>query len=149
MENKHWIIRVDDGINFYNSKYPFWGVKRGHNNCMKTIVKKIKCGDILWFITNKKNGSKIIAMCEYTNFYDRQDEPLIKINTLTNEEQGWIGEAHWDLQLHYTNKYRIDKLNIIVCIQCGGCILEYETFKNKIKDNLYDHYKNIKFYSGI
>ena len=149
MENKHWIIRVDDGINFYNSKYPFWGVKRGKNNCMKTIVKKIKCGDILWFITNKKHGSKIIGMCEYINFYDRQDEPLIKINTLTNEDQGWIGEDNWDLQLHYTNKYKLDKLNIIVCIQCGACILEYETFKDKIKDNLYDHYKNIKFYSGI
>jgi hypothetical protein len=39
---KHWIIRVNDGDNFRNSKYPFWGVKRGKNNCIKTIVEKMK-----------------------------------------------------------------------------------------------------------
>jgi hypothetical protein len=24
---KHWIVRVGDGKNFKNSKFPFWGVK--------------------------------------------------------------------------------------------------------------------------
>ena len=42
MENKKnfWIIRVKDGENFRNSKFPFWGVKRGKNGCIKTVVKK-------------------------------------------------------------------------------------------------------------
>lgn len=48
MSNKQiWIIRVNDGENFRNSKYPFWGVKLGKNGNIKTIVKKIKKGDIL------------------------------------------------------------------------------------------------------
>jgi len=47
MSQQHWIIRVQDGGNFRNSKYPFWGVKRGKNNCIKTIVNnKFKKGDI-------------------------------------------------------------------------------------------------------
>lgn len=29
MDKQHWIIRVNNGENFRNSKYPFWGVKRG------------------------------------------------------------------------------------------------------------------------
>ena len=33
---QHWIFRVGDGENFRNSKYPFWGVKRGRGNwCQK------------------------------------------------------------------------------------------------------------------
>ena len=39
-EQKIWIIRVNDGENFHNSKFPFWGVKRGRGGCIKTIVKK-------------------------------------------------------------------------------------------------------------
>ena len=55
-EQKHWLIRVQDGENFRNSKYPCWGVKRGNQDCIKTIVNKFKKGDILWFMTSKKYG---------------------------------------------------------------------------------------------
>ena len=152
MENEiqHWIIRVNDGKNFLNSKFPFWGVKRGKGGCIKTFVKKIKLGDILWFMTSKNYGGKIIGMSEYTGFYDRNDEPLLQINTKTNEEQNWIGDALWDIQLHYCNLYYTEKQNIIRYIQCGGTILEYKTFKDKIDGNdkdLYEHYKNFKFYA--
>ena len=37
-----WLIRVGDGDNFRNSKYSFWGVKRGKNGSIKTVVTKIK-----------------------------------------------------------------------------------------------------------
>tara|TARA_B100000925_G_C21649340_1_gene320779 strand:- start:75 stop:542 length:468 start_codon:yes stop_codon:yes gene_type:complete len=149
MENKKnfWIIRVKDGENFRNSKFPFWGVKRGKNGCIKTVVKKINAGDILCFMTSKKYGAKIIGMSEYCNFYDRNDEPLIKINTLSNKEQNWIGDEEWDIQIHYCNLYVTERQNIECCVQCGGVILEYETFKNKIKEDLYKHYKNFKFYA--
>lgn len=148
MKNQNiWIIRVNDGENFRNSKYPFWGVKRGKNGNIKTIVKKIKKGDILCFITSKSYGGKIIGMGEYSYFYDRQDEPLLQINTKTNEEQNWIGGEPWDIQIHYNNLYITEKQNITGCIQCGGTILEYETFKNKINGNLYEHYNNFKFYA--
>jgi len=43
----HWLIRIKDGINFKNSVYPFWGIKKGHNGSIRTIISKIKEGDIL------------------------------------------------------------------------------------------------------
>ncbi len=144
---KHWIIRVNYGINFRNSKYPFLGVKRGRHGCMKTIITKMQAGDILWFITSKPFGSKLIGMCEYCKFYDRNDEPLLQINTKTNEEQNWKGDGCWDIQIHYSNLYITEKQNITGCIQCSATILEYETFKHKINGDLYEHYKNYKFYA--
>jgi len=144
---RYWIIRVNDGENLRNSKYPFWGVKRGKNGCMKTIIMKINPGDILWFLTSKPYGGRIIGMCEYCGFYDRNDEPLLQINTKTNEEQNWKGDDCWDIQLHYSNLYITENQNITGCIQCGGNVLEYETFKEKINSDLYEHYKNYKFYA--
>ena len=107
-KRSHWIIRVQDGRNFKNSKYPFWGVKRGHCNCIKSIVQKFKPGDVLWFLTSKKFGGKIIAMAEYTCFYDTNDEPLIRINTYTNEQQNWEGNGDWSIQIHYKNLYNTE-----------------------------------------
>jgi hypothetical protein len=146
-EKKFWIIRVNDGENLRNSKYPFWGVKRGRNGCMKTIVNKIKMGDILWFMTSKPYGGRLIGMSEYSGVYDRNDEPLLQINTKTNEEQNWKGNECWDIQIQYCNFYDTEKQNITGCIQCGGNILEYETFKGKINGDLYEHYKNFKLYA--
>jgi hypothetical protein len=143
----HWIFRVNDGDNFRNSKYPFWGIKRGKNGCMKTIITKIKHGDILWFLTSKSYGSKFIGMGEYSGFYDRNDEPLFHINTKTNQEQGWIGDDPWDIQIHYSNLYDTENQNITACIQCGSNILEYATFRDRISSDLYEHYKNYKFYA--
>ena len=147
IEKNHWIFRVKDGINFNNSKFPFWGVKRGKNGFMKTIVKKIKIGDICWFMTSKQYGEKIIGMAEYKGFYDRDDEPLLKINTLSNEEQNWEGDEAWDIQIHYCSLYITEKQNITGCIQCGSVILEYNTFMDKINGDLYTHYKNFKYYA--
>lgn len=47
----------------------------------------MKPGDILWFLTSKKYGGKIIGMSEYSKFYDKNDELLIQINTTSNKEQ--------------------------------------------------------------
>ena len=98
-----WILRVGDGENLRNSKYPFWGVKRGKNGSIKSIVTKMLIGDILCFMTSKQYGGKIIGMCEYTGFYDRKDEPLLQINTKSNLEQQWTGDDSWDIQIHYNN----------------------------------------------
>ena len=145
--SNHWIFRVNDGDNFRNSVFPFWGVKRGSGGCMKTVITKIKNGDILWFMTSKSHGGKMIGMSEYCGFYDRKDEPLFLINTKTNEEQGWKGDECWDIQIHYLNLYITEKQNITACIQCGSNILEYKTFKDRISHDLYEHYKNYKFYA--
>lgn len=146
-KKRFWIIRVNDGENFRNSKFPFWGVKRGRGGSMKTIIQKIHVGDILWFMTSKAYGGKIIGMSEYIGMYDRADEPLIQINTKTNEEQNWKGDALWDIQIHYCNLYITERQNITGIIQCAGNVLDYETFKDKINGDLYIHYRNFIFYA--
>jgi len=153
-DTTHWIIRANDGVNFLNSNYPFWGVKRGHGGGIKTIVNKIKPCDILWFLTSKPHGGKFIGMCEYTHYYDKEDEPLISVNTFSNKDQNWKGEEYWSIQIHYKNLYIITEtqqrnLNLKAVIQCGGTILEYETFKKKGKElpDLSYHYENFKNYA--
>ena len=147
VEKKHFIIRVKDGENFCNSQFPFWGVKRGRYGCIKTVVRKIQNGDILWFMTSSKYGGKIIGMSEYCGFYDRAEEPLIQINTKTNEQQNWKGDEKWDIQIHYCNLYITERQNITGCIQCGAVILKYDTFKDKINRDLYNEYNNFKLYA--
>jgi hypothetical protein len=144
---QHYIIRVKDGNNFRNSKLPYWAMKSGKNGCIKSVIKKIKPGSILWFLTSKKYGSQIIGMAQYCRFYDINDEPLLQINTISNEDQNWKGDECWNIQIHYTNLYITEKQNIYGCISHSSSILEYEKYKEKINGDLYEHYKNYRFYA--
>jgi len=149
IKKNHFIIRVADGKNFKNSIRPFWGIKKGKYGSIKGfIVNNIKSGDILWFCTNKKNGGKAIGMAEYTTLYDRDDEPLIKINTYSNKEQGWEGDEDWSLQLHYKKLYNTEKQDIKVIVSGPMPVIEYKPDnKNQINvDNLYKHYNGFLFY---
>ena len=145
MATNHWLIRVGDGKNFRKSKLTIWGVKK----CHKGMVNKFKPGDILWFLVNQDCGGKIIGMAEFTNFYDRKDEPFIQMNTITNSEQGWEGDSEFDIQIHYKNLYNTEKQNIKICLKGRNTILNYEIVKSKIKDDLVLHYNNYKFYAEI
>jgi hypothetical protein len=147
--SNHWIVRVGDGENFKNSKLLFWGVKKGKNNNIKSIVeKRFTPGDIIWFIISKEYGGKAIGVAEYTEFHDRNEEPLISINTYSNKDQNWKGEEDWDIQIHYKNLYVTEKQDIKIIIKCASPILNYETFKNKNNlPDLYNHYKNFKYYA--
>lgn len=148
---KHWIFRVGDGENFRNSKRPYWGVKRGKNDSILTVIKKIEEGSILWFMTSKEHGGKLIGMAEYTHYNDRKDEPLVSINTYSNDEQCWNGGEDWSIQIHYKNAYDIEDANIEMVIQCGATILDYETFRIKKSNmaDLYMHAKYIKLYAQV
>jgi hypothetical protein len=146
-DKHHWIIRVGDGINFKNSKYPFWGMKKGSGGGIKTLASKIKRGDILWFVTNKKYGGYLIGMAEFINMFDKDDEPLVEINTHSNLKQNWIGNDNWKLQVNYKNLYNTEKQKIQCIVQCAAIILNYETFKERIRANLYEHYKNFIYYA--
>lgn len=144
-QKNHWLIRVGDGENFRNSKFPFWGVK---SRCNKSIINnKFKKGDILWFITSKLYGGKLIGMAEYTEYYDRDNEPLIPIHTYSNKEQNWTGAENCSIQIHYKNLYDTEKQNIEVVVRCAATILNYETFKDKILPDLYNHYNNYIYYA--
>ena len=146
-EQKHWIIRVQDGENFRNSKYPFWGLKRGKGGGIKTIVNKLKPGDILWFLTSKSYGGNFIGMSEYTCYYDKDDEPLVPIHTYSNIDQCWTDPGLWSIQIHYKNLYITHKQNIQAIIQCAGTILEYDRFKDRGLPDLNNHYNNFKYYA--
>jgi hypothetical protein len=144
---KVWLIRVNNGVNFRNSRYPFWGVKRGAGGSIKTVVNKLQPGDILCFITSKPHGGQVIGMAEYTGYYDREDEPLIQVHTKTNEEQNWVGDEKWDIQIHYRNMYVTERQNITACVQCAGVILDYDTFKDSVSRDVYTDYDNFRFYA--
>ena len=142
----HWIIRVGDGENFRNSKYPIWGLKKG-NGSVEGIVKKIKRGDILWFLTSKKYGGILIGMAKFIDYNNRKNEPLVNINTVSNKDQNWKGDEEWDIQIKYGNLYEIEKQEIKLCIQCSAIIMNYKNFKSKIDEDLNMHYRNFLFYS--
>jgi hypothetical protein len=146
-EKQIWIIRVNDGINFHNSKFPIWGLKRGKNGSTKTIVCKMMKGDILCFMTSKKYGGKIIGMSVFYDFYDKKNELLLDVYTKTNKELGWKGDEQYDIQIHYSNLYITEKQNITGCIISAGNIFNYKSVKNNINGDLYEHYKNFQFYS--
>jgi hypothetical protein len=140
-----WIIRVSDGNNFRNSKLPFWGVTKK----WKSYIDKFSQGDIIWFLTPKKYGGKAIGVAEYTEYYDKNNEQLISINTYSNKDQNWKGDKCWDIQIHYKNLYITEKQDIKMIIQCGSTILKYKTFKDKDSSltDLYEHYRNFKYYA--
>lgn len=152
----HWIIRVGDGRNFTSSRYPFWGMKRGPNDNIKGVItKRFNEGDILWFVTNSSHGGKAIGMAEYTTMYDKKDEPLVEINTYSDEEQNWTGDGNWDLQIHYKDLYLTQKSNIPIVIVCASSINNYETFKDRLKERdenfvcLREHYRCFKRYGTV
>jgi hypothetical protein len=145
---KHWLVRVNDGHNFKNSKYPIWGVKPGNNNQFLSIVQKLRKGDILWFITAKKYGGKAIAMAEYTEYHNRTDEQLFDIHTKSNAEHGWAGDDDYNIQLSYIKLYDIERQNIQVVVQCCATIMSYDTFKGQGFPDLIHHYTNFKFYAN-
>lgn len=150
----HFIIRVGDGKNFKNSKMSFWGINSGKNDSVKSLIKKnIEKGDIIWFLTNKLYGGKFIGVAEYIDILDKRDEELIQINTYSNNDQNWIGDEKWNIQLHYKNLYEIEHCNIKFCTVCASSILVYSTFKKRtINQTLLDletHYENICNYTKL
>ena len=149
MIQEHWIIRVKDGKNFKNSKYPFWGLKSGKNDIIKNQCLKINEGDILWFLSNKSNDNKIIGMATFTKLLDKRNEPLIQIETHNCIEQGWDDDVY-EIELHYTNLYYTEKQNIKIDAKLGQSpILNYNKNIDKIKVDLYNHYNGFKFYGTV
>ena len=149
MIKKNYILRIGDGIHWENSKkYRVWGLKKK----WKSNIKKIRYGDILWFIRGK--GGVVVGMAEFICFYDKRDEPLVNINTIDNYELGYKGEESWDIQIRYKNLYTIKKQNILITIKYSGSVISYEdflnypTYREKLREvDLYLHYNNIIFYT--
>jgi hypothetical protein len=155
--NKVILIKVGDtetnANNLRIGKYPFWGLNKNHKNSIESLKK----GTIIAFITNKqKNGNRVIGMAEFVSWYDRRNEPLLNINTVTNEKQGWVGDGEWEIQVLFKNFYETESgiKNIWIPneIDIGRqqMIIGIEGHKiqlpDSITDDLLKHYQNFKYY---
>ena len=148
-EPVHYIFRVGDGVKFKNSKFPFWGVKKYIPGL--PMIQKMLPGDVMWFLTSKKFGGEFIAMAEFTRFYDRDDEPIFRIDTYTDAEQGWTGDGDWSIQVHYTNLFIISNafnLHLPASIDNRTSVHYYRSYKNKIPHDLPLHHRLLKTYGS-
>jgi hypothetical protein len=142
----HWLIRIGDGIHFKSSsKKSIWGMSTTNNTNVQSFLKKAKKGDLLWFIIGGSNG-RVLAMSEYISNNKRELGPLIAL-TYTNEELGWTeSDGDWDYEVHYTNMYIVEKLDLQTEIKAATTVRKYN---DKCKVDLPEEYKNIVKYSMI
>tara|TARA_B100000780_G_C20949487_1_gene378769 strand:- start:102 stop:599 length:498 start_codon:yes stop_codon:yes gene_type:complete len=152
-EKNHFFIRVADGVNFKNSKYPMWGFKSCKGGTKTYINNHMKSGDILWFITSKmatKTTSIVVGMAEYVDMFDRHNEDLIKFNTYTNKDMGWTLDTNWDIQISYKNLYcgkTIEKHNFYTPFPGSGFILKLENVSRKTPIDFKNEYELITNYA--
>lgn len=124
---EHWIIRVGDGQIFRNSKHSIWKFKKD-NGSIERIVKNIKRGDILWFLTSKKYDNILIGMAKFIDY-----------NGSKKQDQ--------EIKIKYTNLYDIEKQAIKINIQGNIMIVNYKKIKDLISEDLIKHYTNFIYYA--
>ena len=115
-----------------------------------TKIKPVNKSDVD-DLSNKMNNinidvSKKVNFDINNNSINPQNIQSYNINTLTNKEQHWIGDEEWNIEIHYSSFYDTERQDICLCIQCAAVIMNYNTFKHKIKEDLYLHYNNFKYY---
>ncbi len=137
MENKHWILRIGDGINFKNlSKYNIWGINSEISN-NKYFINNVKKDDILF-----KNQWLIVACANFDKITKRELGPIIDIS-LNNKELGWE-KGDWDLEINYKNLYNIKYCYIFSNVKTISSISSLNKEEELIKE-----YNNILKYSKI
>jgi len=127
----HWVIRVGDGQNFWNSSpHRRWGTKG------RTTIKP---GDLMWFVTNKSNGHAI-AVATFVSLNERS------YTTMTNKELGWTGDGEWKYELQYDNLYDVSHLHLLTNIKGNNSIRKYN---QNCQVNLPTEYGLIVRYSRV
>lgn len=140
----HWILRVRDGKHFWSSSTEkLWGITSKY---AKSFLTDVKDGDILWFLTNKASGGKLVAVATFSMKKDRVLGPLIAL-TKTNEELGWtLTEGEWDTEIHYRDLYDISGCNMTPDIKGQTSIRQYKSEKCLVR--LPEEYPYIMKYSN-
>lgn len=144
MQN-HFLLYVGDGEHFIasSSKY-IWGIN-SKRSCSKGFIKKVKEGDLLWFVKSKTRG-QIIAVATFASINKRVLGPLIAL-TYTDIELGWDkSSGEWDTEVCYTNLYNLTQCNLFSELKGASVIRSYN---DKCKVNLYVEYPYILRYSKI
>jgi hypothetical protein len=123
----HWIIRVRDGKHFWSSsKDNLWGITSKY---AKSFLRDVREGDILWFLTNKVAGGKLISVATFSFKNERVLGPLIAL-TKTNEELGWtLVDGEWDTEIHYKDMYDLTACSLIPDIKGQAAIRQYKVDK--------------------
>ena len=101
----------------------------------------------MWFISNKTNNNIILGMAHYKCYYLKIDEPLININTYSNDECGFDNNNDYDIQIHYTKFYNTEQQQIQLIFKCMSPIINYYNNSEKINVDLIVHYNNYMFYT--
>lgn len=147
--SEHWIIRIGNGNHFINSsKFNIWGINSKDKCNTNKFINEVKKNDILWFVTSKSSG-KAIAVAKFEKLKDREIGPLISFSQI-NEELGWTEhDGGWDIEIHFTDLFNIDVLDILTKINSPRTYRKYSDNVNKIPVNLIEEYENIKKYTKV
>ena len=107
----------------------------------KGFIKHVKPGDRLWFVEGGTGGQPS-AVATY-----RSNNMRIAGLTMSNEELGWTGEgSDSDIELHYTDLYKISHIEILTGIVGPVAVRKYN---EKCKVNLAVEYISIKRYCNV
>ena len=91
----------------------------------------MKIGDILWFISNQSSGGFIIGMSEFHDYFDKQDEPLIKVHKYTPWNKDGKGMKNGIFK--FTIESYIKPKNKKFLFVLGVLLLYCPTLNSKIK----------------
>lgn len=143
----HWIVRVNDGKNFFSSMNKgIWALKSSASDG-KNFLSHASEGDILWFLTNYKAGKKFVGVATFTNVKKREIGPLISL-TQTNEELGWTA-GEWDTEVHFKDLYLIADLEIQPNVKCQSSYVKTKSLMSEICFDFDLEYINILKYSKV
>jgi hypothetical protein len=78
------------------------------------FVEKIPKNTLLIFVAI--GSCKLLGMGQYDKFYDKNDEPLININTFDSHHQGWKGDKDCTIQINYKNFYEFNGQKELKCV---------------------------------
>lgn len=124
-----YLCRVGDGINFNNSKnIKIWGF----NKCYKNKISNINNNDKLIFI---KNGGIVLGIACFESYKDKNDEPLINIDTETNNILNWINNENYPIQIKYKNFIDLHNLKI-ENLKCRSSLINFNKKYKFIMNNI-------------
>jgi len=141
----HFLLHIGDGIHFKSSsRLCIWGISSTHS-VVKGFIKRVKEGDILWFVKSKSNG-QLVAVATFTTKRERVLGPILEL-TPSNEELGWTTtRGKWDTEVHYKDLYNLSMCKLYSEIKGAATIRRYN---EKCKIDLPTEYERIVRYSNI
>ncbi len=107
------IVNLGKGYENYNNSKKL-GVY-GFIQHYKPSISKLKPGDIIIFVYKKE----VKSVAKFSSFKDKKDEPLINIETETDDNLNWKNAEKYTLQIKFSNLIEIENLNFIKSVNFG------------------------------